>query len=116
MQTDEPGPRWHRDLKRWYKNDAMRRLVDDKKLIGTISAATKPPGTYKVAWDGKDDHGNLVAKGKYTLYIEAAREHGTYQLMSKEVNVGDEEVKLDLGQNEEIKMAKAQYRPKGEGK
>ena len=116
MQTDEPGPRWHRDLKRWYKNDTMRRLVDDKKLIGTISAATKPPGMYKTVWDGKDDAGKLVAKGKYTLYIEAAREHGTYQLMSKEINIGEEEVKADLGQNEEIKTAKLEYRPKGESK
>ncbi|MFN5625729.1 MAG: DUF2271 domain-containing protein, partial [Planctomyces sp.] len=35
----------------------------------------------KVAWDGRDDKGDLLQSGKYTLYIEAAREHGTYQLM-----------------------------------
>jgi hypothetical protein len=116
MQTDDPGPRWHRDLKRWYKQDALRRLVDDKKLIGTVSAATKPPGAYKVNWDGKDDNDKLVAKGKYTLFIEAAREHGTYQLLSKEFKIGDEAVKIDLGKNEEIKSAKFEYQPKGSNK
>ncbi|MCA9069635.1 MAG: DUF2271 domain-containing protein, partial [Planctomycetaceae bacterium] len=74
------GARWYRDLKRWYKQDSIRQLVEEKKLIGTISAATKPPGKYKAVWDGKDNAGKLVKKGKYTLYIEAAREHGTYQL------------------------------------
>ena len=116
MQTDEPGPRWHRDLKRWYKQDTLRRLVDDKKLIGTVSAATKPPGAYKIAWDGKDDAGKLVSKGTYTLFIEAAREHGTYQILSKEFTVGDDEVKVDLGKNEEIKSAKFEYLPRGAAK
>ena len=34
-------------------------------------------------WDGKDDKGNLVKAGKYTVCIEAAREHGTYQIIRK---------------------------------
>jgi len=46
------GARWHRDLTRWYKQDQVRRLVDGTKLIGTVSAATRPPGKYKAVWDG----------------------------------------------------------------
>ena len=113
MQTDGPGPRWHRDLRRWYKQDALRKVIDETNLIGTISAATKPPGQYKVVWDGKDDGGKLVKKGKYTLYLEAAREHGTYQLMSKEIEIGDKESKGDLGQNAEFKSARFEYMPTG---
>ncbi|HBL44974.1 MAG TPA: hypothetical protein DDZ90_16445, partial [Planctomycetaceae bacterium] len=37
MQTKQPGPRWHRDLTRWYRNDRFRKLAEDKELIGTIS-------------------------------------------------------------------------------
>ncbi|HCO26668.1 MAG TPA: hypothetical protein DIT97_27990, partial [Gimesia maris] len=41
MQTKQPGPRWHRDLTRWYRNDRFRKLAENKELIGTISAATR---------------------------------------------------------------------------
>ena len=37
--------------------DQARRLVDKTDLVDTISRPTRPPGKYKVIWDGKDDHG-----------------------------------------------------------
>ncbi len=113
LQTSGPGPRWHRDLKRWYKQDAMRKLVDETNLIGTVSAATKPPGIYKAAWDGKDDSGKPVSQGKYTLYVEAAREHGTYQLLSKVIEIGADPSEGALGENVEIKSAKYKYTVQG---
>jgi FAD:protein FMN transferase len=116
LQTENPGPRWHRDLKRWYKQNGSRKLANGSNLIGTISAATKPPGVYKTVWDGKDDNGKWVSQGKYTLFLEVAREHGTYQLMSKEVIIGDHATKGDLGQNEEIKSVHFEYLPKGSDK
>jgi FAD:protein FMN transferase len=110
LQTSPPGPRWHRDLRKWYKNDTMRKLVDGKNLIDSISAATKPPGKYKVVWDGKDDHGQLVKQGKYTLLIEAAREHGTYQIMKKELDFSNKPFAEKLEGNVEIKEASLEYR------
>ncbi|QDU29246.1 Thiamine biosynthesis lipoprotein ApbE precursor [Anatilimnocola aggregata] len=105
------GARWHRDLKRWFKQDQVRQLVDGKKLIGTVSAATRAPGSYKAVWDGKDDQGKLVKQGKYTLYIEAAREHGTYQLASATVVVGTKKQEGTLRGNAEIKSAAFKYQP-----
>ena len=105
------GARWHRDLKRWYKQDRVRQLVDGSDLIGTVSAATRPPGMYKVVWDGKDDLGKPVAKGKYTLYIEAAREHGTYQLIRQSLTLGTKAQEGSLKGNEEIKSARFVYQP-----
>ena len=116
LQAENPGPRWHRDLKRWYKQNGSRKLANGSNLIGTVSAATKPPGVYKTMWDGKDDNGKLLKQGKYTLYLEVAREHGTYQLMSKEIIIGDKPVKGDLGENAEIKSVHFEYHPKGSGK
>ncbi len=116
LQTDNPGPRWHRDLKRWYKQNGNRKLTNGSNLIGTVSAATKPPGAYKAIWDGKDDHGKTVKHGKYTLFVEVAREHGTYQLMRKEVVIGQEPHAGDLGQNVEIKSVHFEYLPRGLGK
>jgi thiamine biosynthesis lipoprotein ApbE len=116
LQTSNPGPRWHRDLKRWYKQNGTKKLASGSNLIGTISAATKPAGSYKTLWDGKDDNGQMVKKGKYTVYMEAAREHGTYQILSKEIVIGDEALSVDIGTNVEIKSAQMEYLPKGSSK
>ena len=114
--TRQPGPRWHRDLKRWYSDDQVRRLSDDTDLIDTISRATRPPGKYTVTWDGKDDHGKPLGPGKYTVCIEAAREHGTYQFIRKEVTIADKPFDEDLKGNVETKSASIEYRRKGEGR
>jgi len=109
LMADNPGPRWHRDLRRWYSSDQVRQLVDDAKLIGTISKPTRNPGVYKVAWDGRDDKGDLLQKGKYTLYIEAAREHGTYQLMKHGFELGGADFNEQLKGNVEISAASIRY-------
>lgn len=116
LLTRQPGPRWHADLKRWYRNDQVRRLADDTDLIDTISRATRPPGKYAVAWDGKDDHGTPLGPGTYTVCIEAAREHGTYQIIRKEVTIADKPFVEDLKGNVEIKSASIEYGPKGAGR
>ncbi len=112
LQKRDPGPRWHPDLKRWYRDDQTRKLADDTDLIDTIARATRPPGKYTVTWDGKDDHGQPLAPGKYTICIEAAREHGTYQLIRKEITIGNTPFTADLGGNPEIKAASIDYHQK----
>ena len=106
------GQRWLPDLRRWHRSDQMRRLVDEADLAYTISSATRQPGKYSVVWDGKDDHKKLLKPGTYTLYLEAAREHGTYQLIRKEVTIGGQPFRAELGGNIEIKSASLEYRPR----
>jgi hypothetical protein len=110
--TENPGPRWHRDLRRWYSSDQARLLADDLKLIGTVSKPTRNPGNYKVAWDGTDDHGKLLPDGSYTLYIEAAREHGSYQLMKHPFDIGKSDFDVKLKANSEIGAASIKYHKK----
>ena len=87
------GPfQWLPDLKRWYRADQARKQVDNKDMVFTIARPTRPPGKYKVIWDGKDDHGKPVASGEYTILIDAAREHGTYQNIRKQVTLGEQAV------------------------
>lgn len=112
LQETGKGPRWHRDLRRWYSQEGLRQLVDEKPLIGSVSSASRPAGRYRLAWDGKDDQGKLVEKGKYTLYVEVAREHGTYQLMKSEITVGDRPFKVTVPGNVEVKAAVVQYSPR----
>lgn len=111
LQKNQPGPRWFPDLKRWYKADQVRKLVEEGDLIQTVARATRPPGQYEVIWDGKDDHGKPVGPGEYTLSIEAAREHGTYQVIRKPLNVGGKPFREELKGNAEIKSASVEYRP-----
>jgi hypothetical protein len=107
------GPfQWLPDLKRWYRADQARKEVDKQDLIFTIARPTRPPGKYKVIWNGKDDHGNPVASGEYTLFIDAAREHGTYQSIRKVISLGEEPFSEQLQGNVEIKSAAIEYRRK----
>ena len=109
LMTQNPGPRWHRDLRRWYSSDQLRRLADDQDLIGTISKPTRNPGKYKVAWDGLDDSGKALTDGEYTLSIEAAREHGTYQLIKHKFRLGGQAFSKQLKGNVEISSASVRY-------
>ncbi len=110
LLQSEKGQRWLPDLKRWYHADEMRRLVDPGDLAGTVSAATRGPGKYHTVWNGLDDQKKPVKAGKYTLYIESAREHGTYQLIRKDLTIGPDPFKADLKGNVEIKAASIEYR------
>lgn len=113
LQTERPGPRWHRDLSRWYRNEGNRKLVGLEPLIDTVASATRGPGKYQALFDGTSDDGTPLKPGKYTLFIEAAREHGTYQLIRHEMTLGSEPIAdTKLKGNVEIKSASVAYRPK----
>ncbi len=107
-----PGPQWIPDLRRWYRADRLRRLAEETDLVDTVSRATRPPGKYNVIWDGKDDHGKPVAAGEVTLLIEAVREHGTYQIISKKIKLGGEPFTEELKGNVELKSASLDYHRK----
>jgi thiamine biosynthesis lipoprotein ApbE len=107
------GPfQWMPDLKRWYVADQERKQRDKKELFFTIARPTRPPGKYKVIWDGKDDHKKPLPAGEYTIWIEAAREHGTYQDIRKKVNLADKPFTEELKGNVEIRSASIEYRRK----
>ncbi len=110
MMQDQPGPRWYRDLRRWYAGDQMRLLVDKMDIIDAVSKPTRNPGQYKVAWDGRDDAGSILKEGEYTLLIEAAREHGSYQLMKHKFQVGGKPFEESLKGNAEISSATVKYK------
>ncbi len=111
------GPeRWLPDLKRWYRDEKNRSTMDKKNMVFAIAQATRPPGKYKVIWDGKDDQGKPVPSGEYTLFIETAREHGTYQSIRKNLTIGNELFTQELKGNVEIKSASIDYRRKEQPK
>lgn len=70
------------EISSWYDVYYNKFSAADRSVSSTTSA-TRPAGKYTLKWDGKNDNGELVKNGTYTIMIEVAREHGTHQLMTQ---------------------------------
>ena len=97
-------PKYLSDLRNWYREDRAQNMA------GSVSSATRPPGKYTVKWDGKDNHGQPVKAGSYFVNIEAAREHGSYQMMRQEVDFNGTPQSFPLPGGTEIASATLEYR------
>lgn len=93
--------RWLRDLRRWTRANA-----EVPQLTDLVSQATRKAGAYTLAWDGKDDEGRQVIANKYKVCIEVVREHGTYQLIQREIELLQKPVELQLEGNAEVAKAR----------
>lgn len=97
MQQNE---RWLHELKRWY-------TVSGGFEVNT--GPTRVPGTYSLQWDGVGREGAKVPSGNYYLCIEAAREHGPYELIREPVVLGAEAVSKQLTPQGELTAASVSY-------
>jgi thiamine biosynthesis lipoprotein ApbE len=98
-----------RELRAWSREEGMRSVSEDTHVMNSVSSATRPPGKYTFRWDGRDDFGNLVKAGRYTVMIEAAREHGSYQLMRQEMDFNGSPRQFQLPGDVEIASATLDY-------
>ena len=101
------------DLRAWYRADRLRALTDGTEIIGSVSSATRSPGRYTFKWDMKDQQGKLVAPGTYTINIEAAREHGTYQILRQPMDFSGKaaQVTVPVSSGIELTAAALDYHP-----
>ena len=97
VQQSRMNPRWLSELRRWSRGNA--------DLLTTVSSATRNPGTYAVAWDGKTDRGALATQGTYHVCVEAASEHGPYSLVREKITVGTAAFKKTLSADNDIEAA-----------
>jgi thiamine biosynthesis lipoprotein ApbE len=99
------------ELRAWYRADRLRALTQGTEVLGSVSSATRSPGRYTFKWDMKDDQGNLVRPGTYTVCIEAAREHGTYQIMRQPMEFSGtaKQAEVPIGGGIEISAASLDY-------
>jgi hypothetical protein len=102
-------PRYLGDLRSWYRGDRLRNLAEGTELLDSVSSATRAPGKYMLVWDGKDNAGHLVKAAPYTVNVEAAREHGTYQIIRQEMDFSGVPKKITLPGNVEIASASLDY-------
>jgi len=106
-------PKYLHDMHAWY--DAYyNQFSEANNPISSTTSATRSPGKYKIKWDGKDDKGEWVKLGTYTLMVEVAREHGTYQLMSQEFDFTKKIKPVTLSPNTEVSSASIEYSKKAE--
>lgn len=100
--------RWLPDLRRWYTKNFSR--TQDFGFMQTVTSATRSAGKYSLKWDLRDDNGKAVKRGKYTVYIEACRERGTYQLMNSELDLRKNPMRIDMGGGVEVSSAVIEYK------
>ena len=73
--------RWLPELRTWWSMQRKNPLDLD-----SISGATRKSGRYQLQWDGRDQQGQPLKPGRYTLVLEAAREHGGYEKLKIELD------------------------------
>ncbi len=102
-------PRYLEDMHAWIRQERLRSSAEGTELPASVTGATRSAGVYTLRWDGKDNLGRYVLAGKYSVVIEAAREHGTYQLMRRELDFNGTPQQVHLPGNAEISSAALDY-------
>ncbi|MEA3187728.1 MAG: FAD:protein transferase [Chthoniobacter sp.] len=105
-----------KELRSWNQADQMRALAEGSDIKASVSGATRAAGKYTLKWDGKDNAGKPVKAGKYKVLIEVSREHGTHQLIEKEMDFSGVPQHIDVPANPEIAGVSFDYRQKIEAK
>ena len=97
------------EIRAWYRSDRLRAMAEGSQIVDAVSSATRQPGSYTLQWDGKDNAGKPVRAGTYTVCIEAAREHGTYQVIRQEMEFAGTPRHVALAEGTEISGASLDY-------
>jgi thiamine biosynthesis lipoprotein len=98
--------RYFPDLHEWYYGEK-----DRPEWALSIARATRPPGRHRVTWDGRDDSGNPLPRGTYTIVLEANREHGTYAKQSGRIICGADPAKGVIKAASEFEEGQLAYGP-----
>jgi len=101
------NPRYTKDLSHWWKF-----AQGDQALIKAVTRATRAPGKYTLAWDGKDDKGALVPRGTYTVQVEVHREHGKHLVQTGKIVCGADPATVTLERNAETEATVVEYAKK----
>lgn len=97
------------ELNTWYGDELLYRTDGARGLVSSISSATRPAGQYTLRWNGRDDEGKLVKPGKYKVFVEASREHGTRQLLRQEMDFNGTPKRVEFPGGIEIASAYFDY-------
>lgn len=102
-----PQVKYQRDMRTFWQ--VSKQAVE--KDIDAVTRATRPPGEYKIIWDGLDNAGKPLPAGDYTIQIDVAREHGTRVSMKKTIACQAAAAAEKLAGNTEIESVVLKYAP-----
>jgi thiamine biosynthesis lipoprotein ApbE len=71
------------ELKAWWKE-----AKTNQEWAATVTRATRNAGQHRIEWDGKDDQGQPLPPGTYSISLETNREHGSYSLQKGTIVCG----------------------------
>ncbi len=92
-----------------------RRVGRTLGSVDTIARPTRRPGHYNIAWDGRDDKGQMLGQGRYTLHIEATREHGGHSYQTFDMSLGPGALTATAAADEELGATTVRYGPRAGG-
>jgi thiamine biosynthesis lipoprotein ApbE len=95
------------DLTKWW-----RAVGGNPRSAAAVTRATRSPGDYTVAWDGRNDQGERVPQGDYTIVVEINREHGHHVWESATVACGGAAATAELRDTAESDPSTITYGPR----
>lgn len=77
------------DNAKWIPDNYVfwRRYGRKAPGVDSMARPTRAPGRYSLVWDGRDQAGRPVAQGRYTIHVEAVREHGGHSYLSTDLDL-----------------------------
>ena len=81
-------------------------------LVKAVTRATRSAGSYTLAWDGRDDAGNAVAPGTYTLRLEVNREKGRHVSLTTKVRCDADKSTATFPESPETAETQITFGPK----
>jgi FAD:protein FMN transferase len=101
-------PRWLPELRGWWsRNGGSGDLF-------SLTKPTRPPGRYRIVWDGRDDHGNPVPAGLYRIVVETSREHGGYFKQGEMLDCGSKPARITLKETSDSEEVVIEYGPRSQ--
>ena len=95
------------EMTKWW-----RATGGDRSVIRAVSRATRQPGTYTLAWDGRNQQGDPMPTGEYKIWVEINREHGHHVYESASLTCGTDATEVELRETAESDAASISYGPK----
>ena len=100
--------KWLPDLHAWYA--ANRHPQAD-----SVSRATRPPGRYRLNWDGLDENGHPVPAGSYRITVEVNQQDGDYNRQSANILCGGtRSAAINLNETSQFEVVNIEYGRQGD--